>query len=42
MSKLDQEKDHFIKSIDIFKQVIEKIKKFNNLDNANEFAQDAQ
>lgn len=38
MSKLDQEKDHFVKSIEIFKQNLEKIKKFNNLDHANEFA----
>ena len=38
MSKLDQEKDSFVKSIDIFKQNLEKIKKFTNLDHANEYA----
>ena len=42
MSKLDQEKDQFVKSIEVFKQNLEKIKKFNNLQHANEFAQDAQ
>lgn len=38
MSKLDQEKDQFVKSIEVFKQNLEKIKKFNNLQHANEFA----
>lgn len=42
MSKLDSEKEQFIKSIDTFKQNLDKIKKFNNLENANEFASDAQ
>jgi hypothetical protein len=41
MSKLDQEKDFFIKSIEVFKQTLEKIKKFHSLDNANGFAADA-
>jgi hypothetical protein len=41
MSKLDQEKDIFIKSIEVFKQTLEKIKKFHSLDNANGFAADA-
>jgi len=42
MSKLDSEKEQFIKSIDGFKQNLEKIKKFSNLEHANEYAQDAQ
>jgi dynein heavy chain len=42
MSKLDQEKEGFVKSIEVFKQNLEKIKKFTNLDHANEYAQDAQ
>lgn len=42
MSKLDSEKEQFVKSIDTFKQNLDKIKKFNNLENANEFASDAQ
>jgi hypothetical protein len=41
MSKLDQEKDQFVKSIEVFKHVLEKIKKFNNLEHANDFAGDA-
>lgn len=41
MSKLDQEKDVFIKSIEAYKQTLEKIKKFNNLENANDFSADA-
>ena len=40
-SKLEQERDLFIKSIEVYKQNLEKIKRFNNLDHANEFAQDA-
>lgn len=31
-----------MKSIEVFKQNLEKIKKFTNLDHANEYAQDAQ
>lgn len=42
MTKLDQDKEQFVKSIDVFKQNLEKIKKFTNLQHANEFAQDAQ
>ena len=42
MSKLDQEKDNFMKSIEQYKQNLEKIKKFNDLYHANENAQDAQ
>jgi hypothetical protein len=41
MSKLDQEKDVFIKSIEAYKQTLEKIKKFHNLENANDFSADA-
>jgi hypothetical protein len=41
MSKLDIEKDQFVKSIEVYKQNLEKIKKFNNLAHANEYAQDA-
>ena len=41
MSKLDQEKENFIKSIESYKQLLEKIKKFKDLQNANEFAADS-
>ncbi len=40
-AKLESEKEQFIKSIEVFKQNLEKIKKFTNLEHANEFAQDA-
>lgn len=41
MSKLDQEKDSFVKSIEGFKQTLEKIKKFHKLEDATVFSQDA-
>ena len=41
MSKLDQEKDAFVKSIEGFKQTLEKIKKFHKLEDATVFSQDA-
>jgi len=41
MSKLDQEKDTFVKSIEGFKQTLEKIKKFHKLEDATVFSQDA-
>lgn len=40
-ARLDQEKDNFVKSIEQFKQIFEKIKKFNNLQNVNEYSTDA-
>lgn len=41
MSKLDQEKENFIKNIEQYKQHFEKIKKFNDLNAVNEFSTDA-
>ena len=40
-TKLESEKDQFLKCIEQYKQAFEKIKKFRDLNTVNEFAQDA-
>lgn len=41
MTKLEQEKENFLKSITQFSETFEKIKNFNNIDKAPEFSTDA-
>jgi len=41
MTKLESDRENFFKSIELFKEKFEKIKKFNNLDTATEFSSDA-
>lgn len=40
-NKLEQEKENFLKQIEQFKQILEKIKKFSDLNTSNEFATDS-
>lgn len=41
LAKLDQEKENFVKSIELYKEHFAKIKKFNDLRTVNEYSQDA-
>lgn len=41
MTKLDQEKDNFFKSIEVYKETFSKIKQFNNLNNVGEYSADS-
>lgn len=41
LAKLDQEKENFLKSIEMYKEHFAKIKKFNDLRTVNEFSQEA-
>jgi len=38
MTRLDTEKDQFMKSIELYKQHFEKIKKFSDLNTVDEFS----
>jgi hypothetical protein len=41
LAKLEQEKENFAKSIELYKEHFAKIKKFNDLRTVNEYSQDA-
>lgn len=41
LAKLEQEKENFVKSIELYKEHFNKIKKFSDLRTVNEYSQDA-
>jgi hypothetical protein len=41
LAKLEQEKENFAKSIELYKEDFTKIKKFNDLRTVNEYSSDA-
>jgi len=41
MTRLDTEKEHFAKSLEQYREILEKLKKFNSLGQVREFSSDA-